>query len=94
MSDSTRLPEFFDTLAKVLFRCWLYGFLLLFFWFGLYFAAGDFIHRVHGPMFDLTTHEMNLIFYCGMGLLKLSVLVLFFFPWLAILSVRKKQVTT
>ena len=84
MTDSTRYSELFDTLAKVLLRCWLYGFLLLLIWFGAYMAAGDAIYRVHGPMFGLSKHEMDVIFYCGMGLWKLSVLVFFFIPWLAI----------
>ena len=29
---STQMTEFFDTLAKMLLRCWLFGFLLLLFW--------------------------------------------------------------
>ena len=33
---------------------------------------------------------VNVIFYCGMGLLKLAVLVCFFMPWLAIKLVLKK----
>jgi hypothetical protein len=42
-------------------------------------------------MFGLSKHEMDLIFYCGMGLLKLVVIVLFFFPWVAIRLVLRKR---
>ena len=88
MTDSTR--EFFDTLGKVLLRCWLFGFLFLLFWFGFYMLAGEFVHQLHGNMFGLSEHEMDVIFYCGMGLFKLCVIVFFFFPWLAIWLVLRK----
>lgn len=91
MSDSTRSTDFFDTLAKVLLRCWLFGFLLLLIWFVVDKLAGEEILRLHGPMFGLTKHELDVIFYCGMGLLKLCVIVFFFFPWLAIRLVLRKQ---
>ena len=88
MTDSTR--DFFDTLRKMLLRCWIFGFLFLLLWFGLYMSAGDIIHRLHGQLFGLSKHEMDLIFYCGMGLLKLCVILFFFFPWLAIRLLLRK----
>jgi len=88
MTDTT--GDFFDTLAKVLLRCWIFGFVLLLLWFGCYMLAGDFVHRLHGPMSGLSNHELDVIFYCGMGLFKLFVIVFFFFPWLAIRLVLRK----
>jgi hypothetical protein len=82
MSDST--IELFETLASVLLYCWLFGYALLLLWFGIYRLAGGFVHRLHGGLFGLSKHELDVIFYCGMGLLKLGVILLFFFPWLAI----------
>jgi len=41
-------------------------------------------------MFDLSRHELQLIHYCGMGLVKLAVGVFFFFPWVAIRLVLSK----
>tara|TARA_B100000809_G_scaffold243395_1_gene268363 strand:+ start:158 stop:433 length:276 start_codon:yes stop_codon:yes gene_type:complete len=82
VTDSTR--DFFDTLGKVLCRCWIFGFLLLMFCFGFYMLAGGFAQQLHGNMFGLSKHELDVIFYCGMGLFKLFVIVFFFFPWLAI----------
>jgi hypothetical protein len=82
MTDMTR--ELLGTLTSVLLYCWLFGFGLLLFWFGMCRLAGGFIHRLHGGMFGLTPHELDVIFYCGMDLLKLGVILLFFFPWLAI----------
>jgi hypothetical protein len=83
--------DFFDTLAKVLLRCWFFGFVLLLIWLGAILLMGDTIHNLHGPMFGLSHHELDVIFYCGMGLLKLAVLVFFFIPWLAIRQVLRKE---
>jgi hypothetical protein len=88
MTDSTR--DFFDTLAKVLLRCWVIGFIVLMIWFGAVMLAGDFVYGVHGNMFDLTRPQLNSIHYCGMGLLKLVVAMFFFVPWIAIRLVLRK----
>lgn len=88
MHDSTR--DFFNTLSKVLLRCWLFGFVLLLFWFVLYMAASGAIYRLHGGMFGLSQHEMDLMMYCWMGVFKLSLILFFFFPWLAIRMVLRK----
>jgi hypothetical protein len=87
---STQITEWLEVVAKILLRCWIFGFLLLLFWFGAVMAAGDFVYGVHGSMFDLSRHELQMIHYCGMGLVKLVVGLFFFFPWLAILLVLRK----
>ena len=92
MIDSTR--DFFDTLAKVLIRCWLFGVLLLLFSFVIFMLTREIIDDVHGRMFGVTPHELDLIIYCGMGLHKLCVNVFFLFPWLAIRWVLRKDKPT
>jgi hypothetical protein len=82
MSDAA--VELFETIAQVLLYCWVFGFVFLLFWFGMYRLAGGFVQQLHGGMFGLSAHELDVIFYCGMGLLKLLVILFFFFPWLAI----------
>jgi hypothetical protein len=82
MSDAN--VELFEAIAQVLLYCWIFGFVFLLFWFGMSRLAGRFIQRLHGGMFGLSAHELDVIFYCGMGLLKLLVIQFFFFPWLAI----------
>jgi hypothetical protein len=44
----------------------------------------DTIHGLHGSIFGLTSHEVDVIYYYWLGALKLLVLVLFFLPWLSI----------
>lgn len=82
MSDAT--VELFEAIAQVLLYCWVFGFLFLFLWFGMSWLGRGFVQRLHGGMFGLSEHELDVIFYCGMGLLKIAVIQFFFFPWLAI----------
>ena len=89
MSESTR--EFFDTLARVLLRCWVFGFILLLFWWGAITLAGDLTLGVHGDMFGVARPQLNVIHYCGILLTKLVVGVFFFIPWVSIRMVLKKR---
>jgi hypothetical protein len=88
MSESTR--EFFDTLGKVLLRCWIIGSVLLLFSFVVFMLTGEIIDEIHGKMFGLSAHELDLIIYCGLGLFKLFVLIFYLFPWIAIKLVLRK----
>ncbi len=88
MTDSTR--DFFDTLARILLRCWIIASALLLFSFVVFMLTGEMIHEIHGKMFGLTPHELDLIMYCGLGFFKLFVLIFFLFPWIAIRMVLKK----
>jgi len=66
MSEST--TELFGTAEKVLFRCWILGFVVLFIWLAAILLMGEMLLEVHGSMFGLSKHELDIIFYCGMGL--------------------------
>lgn len=88
MQESTR--DFFDALAKILMRSWIFGFVLLAIWFGVSLLMREAIHTLHGPMFGITSHELNVIFYSGMGIFKMLVFVFFFIPWLSIRLVLNK----
>jgi hypothetical protein len=92
MSPTTQSHELLDAVARVLLRCAVFGFLLLLLWFSVFLLAGDTIYR-QGKLFDLTPHELNLIHYCGMGLVKVCVLLFFLFPYLAIRLVLRKRAT-
>lgn len=82
MSEET--IELLRAVSSVLLYCWLLGFVLLFAWFAMFLMLRNFIQRIHGGMFGLSVHELNVIFYCGMGLWKLGVILLYLFPWIAI----------
>lgn len=87
---STHNTEWLDVVAKILLRCWIFGFVLLFIWFGFFMLAPNVIYNLHGSMFDLSPHELNVIHYSGMAFVKLAVICFFFFPWLAIRLVLGK----
>jgi len=89
MSDSTR--ELLETTKDVLLRCWIFGFVLLIISLGATLLTGNLIHDLHGSMFGLTKHELDLVFYCLMGILKLIVIACFFIPWLSIKLVLNKS---
>ena len=88
MQESTR--DYFEALAKILLRSWIFGFVLLALWLGAFLLMGETIHKLHSPMFGITSHEWDVIFYGGMGLLKIVVLMFFFIPWLSMRLVLKK----
>jgi hypothetical protein len=82
MSEET--IELLRSVASVLLYCWLLGFALLFIWFAMFMSLRGFIQRTHGAMFGFSIHELDVIHYCGMGIWKLGVILLYLFPWIAI----------
>jgi hypothetical protein len=87
---STQVTEWLEVVAKILLRCWIIGFLLMLFSFVVFVLTGEIIHEIHGKMFGLSPHELDLIMYCGLGFFKLFVLIFYLFPWLAIRLVLRK----
>ena len=54
MPEPTQTDDPLDALGKVLLRCWIFGVILLLFWWGAITLADDLVFGVHGSMFDLT----------------------------------------
>ena len=90
MLTTTQTREFFDVLARVLLRCWLFGYALLLIWMAAILLGGESLFRLHSSMFGLTEHEVAVTMYCWLGSFKILVLTFFFFPWLAIRLVLRK----
>jgi hypothetical protein len=91
MTNSTSNREFFDTLAKVLLRCWLFGFALLLLWAGVCVFGRGFLYDLNGRIFGLSEHELDLISYSGIVFTKVIVLVFGFIPWAAIRLVLRTE---
>ena len=89
MSESAR--ETLETIAKVLLYCWILGFALQILTFGAVLSMGDLMHDLYGSMFGLSSHDSDMIVVAYLALIKLSVAVFFFIPWLAIRIVLRKQ---
>lgn len=88
---STQLLESLEMVAKILLRCWMLGLLLLFIWFGFFMVAPNVIYDLHGRLFSLTSHELNIIHYSGMAFVKLVVICFFFLPWVSIRLVLRQR---
>jgi Family of unknown function (DUF6868) len=91
MSQSKEADALLDAIAKVLLRCVVFGILLLLLWMGVYLLAGDLVYRINGPLFGLTQHEMNLMHFYGIAIVKCCVLLFFLSPYLAIRLVLRKS---
>jgi hypothetical protein len=89
MAESKDVNELFDTLAKILLRCFVLGYLLLLLWFVVYVLAGDL--GIARNLFGLTPHEVDMINYCGMAVVKGAVLLFFLCPYIAIRWVLRKR---
>ena len=88
MGELKNSNELLDTVAKILLRCAVLGFVLLFLWFGVYSLAPA---ALRGGLFGLTSHEVDLIHYCGIGFTKILVLLFFVFPYISIRLVLRQK---
>lgn len=91
MSTSKDVNELFDSIARILLRCAVLGFLLLLFWGVCYVLLLGPIHP-EGKQFGLTPHETDLVHFCGMAFVKMCVLLFFLFPYIAIRLVLRRKV--
>ncbi len=87
---STQITEWLEVIAKILFRCWIVGFLMMLFSLVVFMLTGEIFYEIHGKMFGLSPHELDLIMYCGLALFKVFVLIFFLLPWLSIRLVLRK----
>ena len=91
MTESKNVDELFDTLAKILLRCFVLGYFLLLLWFVVYLCGGDVIYDIGGKPFSLTPHEWDMTNYCGMTIVKGVVVLFFLCPYVAIRLVLRKR---
>ena len=81
-----------DAVAGILLRCFVLSFCLLLLWFVLYLLAADWAYSIHSRWFEIDRHNFDVIWYCGMGILKIAAFLFFLFPFVSIkLILRKKK---
>lgn len=73
-----------ETLRAMLGWCALMGMGMLCFWFGWIVFAREWVYSLHRRWFPLEDRQLDAIHYGGMGLLKLTTLMLFALPWVAL----------
>ena len=86
----TDTDECLDKVGQVLGRSAILGFAFLIFWAVLYLKSRDLL-EAQGRWFGLSAHEVALIHYCGMGLVKGFILVFFLIPYVAIRLVTHRS---
>jgi hypothetical protein len=92
MDNGERNVLFLETLAGILIRSFLFGWGLLLVWFLFYLLLPGWLYEMNTTWFNISRHEFDLINYCGIGLVKITVLLFFLFPYLSIrLILRKKK---
>ena len=83
---------FLETLARILIRSFLFGVGLMFLWSSFSVLLPDWTYEMNTKWFGIGRHEFDLINYCGIGFVKMCILLFFLFPYLSIrLVLRKKK---
>ena len=59
-----------------------YGVLLV--WFLFFMLAHDWIYQLHGTWFHLSAEQFDTLYYAGMALYKLGILLLNLVPYIAL----------
>ena len=79
------------TLATILIRSFLFGLAFLLLWAVLYLIVPGWLFEMNTKWFDIGKRDFDLINYFGMGFMKISILILFFVPYLAIKSMLRRK---
>ena len=82
---------FLQTVATILLRSFLFGLAFLLLLFLLYLIASGWMFEMNARWFNIGRRDFDLINYFGMGFVKISILLFFFFPYLSIRSMLRKK---
>jgi hypothetical protein len=85
------LNNLLEATAGVLLRCFLLSVLVLLIWFFFTVAAADWIYNIHSRWFQIDRSRFDVIWYCGMGIVKLIAFIFFLLPYISIKLVLKKR---
>jgi hypothetical protein len=92
MQNTERNDILLQMLATILIRSFLVGLAFLLLWFLLYLIAPGWMFETNAKWFNIGKRDFDLINYFGMGFVKISILLFFFFPYLAIRSMFRRKV--
>jgi hypothetical protein len=91
MENPERNDLFFQSLATILIRSFLFGMAFLLFWFLIYLIAPGWMFESNAKWFNIGKRDSDLINYFGMGYVKINIILFLFFPYLAIRSMLRKK---
>ena len=76
-----------EMLGYLLLWCTVINYAVLLVWFLFLVLAHDWVHRLHGRWFRLTTEQFDSIHYAGMAVYKIGILLFNLVPYVALLIV-------
>jgi len=91
MENNERNDVFLQTMATILLRSFLFGLALLLLWFLLYLITPNWMFELNARWFNIGKRDFDLINYFGMGFFKISIILFFLLPYLAIKSMSRKK---
>jgi hypothetical protein len=91
MENNERNDVFLQKLATILLRSFLFGLAFLLLWFLLYLIAPNWMFDMNARWFNIGKRDFDLINYFGMGFFKISIILFFLLPYLAIKSMSRKK---
>ena len=91
MENTERDDIFLQTLATILIRSFLFGLAFLLLWFLLYLIVPGWMFEMNARWFNIGKRDFDLINYFGIGFVKITILLFFLFPYLAIRSTLRKK---
>lgn len=80
-----------STLRDILLWCTILSFAILLIWLIIYLALGNWIYLIHGALFNLSRHNIDILMYYGMAFLKINAILFYLFPYIAIEIILKKK---
>jgi len=91
MENTERNDGFLQTVATILLRSFLFGLAILVVWFFLYLITPNWMYELNASWFNVGKRDFDLINYFGIGFFKISIILFFLLPYLAIRSMLRKK---
>jgi hypothetical protein len=73
-----------EIVREVFLWCTAFNYGLVLFWFLIFALAHDWMHRLHGRWFRLSTERFDAIHYAGIAIYKIGILLFNLVPYLAL----------
>ncbi len=91
MNNQSEVDNFLKAIAGVLIRSFILGIVVLMVWFLFLVLIDDLAYSIHSTWFDMTKQQFDLLWYGGMGLIKIFLFFFFLFPYIGIRMVLAKK---
>lgn len=91
MEHETCIKDWMETIAKILIRSFILGYVLLLIWVGFYLFGSEICFRITTKIFAITRSQFDLMNYYGIVFVKVCVFLFFLIPYISIRLVLAKH---